>query len=78
MNIQFRQRPSFPGSHPPSIVSAMELNFRVRYGNGCDLHAITTGYLSCSNTSQASFPQPFLSPCTSLRYSPLHPQNYTM
>ena len=30
----FRQRPTFPGGHPPSIISAKELNFRVRNGNG--------------------------------------------
>ena len=39
----FRQRSIFPGSHPPSIVDAKELNFRVRYGNGWSLLAITTG-----------------------------------
>ena len=40
----FRQCPIFPGSCPPSIVSAEELNFRVRDGNGWDLLAIITGY----------------------------------
>ena len=34
----------FPGSRPPSIVSAIELNFRVRDGNGWDLKAIDTDY----------------------------------
>ena len=40
----FRQRSIFPGSCPPSIVDAKELNYRVRYGNGWDLLAMTTGY----------------------------------
>ena len=35
----------FPGSFPPSIVSASELNFRVRYGNGWTLAAINTNYV---------------------------------
>ena len=39
----FRQRSIFPGSCPPSIFDAKELNFRVRYGNGWDLLAMTTG-----------------------------------
>ena len=34
-----------PGSLPPSIISAKELNFCVRYGNRCDLLAIATAYL---------------------------------
>ena len=43
-NNQFiRQRPTFPGSYPPSIISAKELNFRVRDGNGCVLFAIAAG-----------------------------------
>ena len=42
-----RQRPTFPGSLPPSIISAKELNFCVRYGNRCDLLAIVTGFLAC-------------------------------
>ena len=37
-----RRRPTFPGSCPPSIISAKELNFRVRDGNGCVLFAIIT------------------------------------
>ena len=36
------RRPTFPGSFPPSIISAEELNFRVRDGNGCVLFAIAT------------------------------------
>src|SRR3954449_4779662 len=27
---------------PPTTIGAKELNFRVRYGNGCDLFAIAT------------------------------------
>ena len=34
--------PTFPGSRPPSIMGASELNFRVRNGNGWDLTAIDT------------------------------------
>ena len=36
----------FPGSFPPSIFSASELNFRVRYGNGWTLAAINTNCLA--------------------------------
>ncbi len=39
-----RRRPTFPGGLPPSIISAEELNFRVRDGNGCVLFAIVTEY----------------------------------
>ena len=35
----------FPGGFPPSIFSATELNFRVRYGNGWTLGAINTNFL---------------------------------
>ena len=34
--------PIFPGSRPPSIVGAHELNFCVRYGNRWTLMAINT------------------------------------
>jgi len=34
------QLPTFPGN--PSIIGSSELNYRVRYGNGCDLTDITT------------------------------------
>ena len=37
-----RRRPIFPGSHPPSIVGAKELNCCVRDGNRCSLLAIAT------------------------------------
>ena len=38
--------PIFPGSHPPSIVGANELNFCVRDGNRWTLAAINTNYLN--------------------------------
>ena len=38
------QRPTFPGSFPPSIIGAKELNFCVRDGNRCDLLAIVTRF----------------------------------
>ena len=37
--------PIFPGSHPPSIVGAHELNFCVRDGNRWTLMTINTNYL---------------------------------
>ena len=51
--LEKRQRPTFPGSLPPSIISAKELNFCVRYGNRCDLLAIVTAY-SCSSFHPAT------------------------
>ena len=39
---------TFPGSLPPSIISAKELNFCVRDGNRCVLFAIITRYHSVS------------------------------
>ena len=36
--------PIFPGRYQPSIVSASELNCRVRDGNGCTLTAISTNF----------------------------------
>ena len=41
-----RQRSTLPGSHPPSTIDAIELNFCVRYGNRWILNAITTGFFS--------------------------------
>ena len=41
--LKTRRQPIFPGSRPPSIVGATELNFRVRNGNGWVLCAIITG-----------------------------------
>ena len=46
--------PIFPGSHPPSIVGACELNFCVRDGNRWNLSVIATGngsyFVSLSRT----------------------------
>ena len=39
-----RRLPNFPGSFPPSIFSAGELNFCVRDGNGWTLALISTNY----------------------------------
>ena len=39
-----RQRPTFPGSHPPSIIGAEELNYCVRDGNRCNIFAIATRF----------------------------------
>ena len=39
--------PIFPGSCPPSIFGASELNFRVRDGNGWTLTAISTNFVTC-------------------------------
>ena len=38
--------PIFPGSRPPSIVGASELNFCVRDGNRWTLSAINTNYIN--------------------------------
>ena len=66
--IHNRQRPAFPGSRPPGIIGADELNFCVRDGNRCDLIAIVTGYslyntktgITCSNMHSWK-------PCSSIR-----------
>ena len=34
------QCPTLTGTHVPTTIGAEKLNFRVRYGNGCDLLAI--------------------------------------
>ena len=39
---KFRRRPTFPHSHPCSIIGAAGLNFCVRDGNRCDPCAIAT------------------------------------
>ena len=36
------QRPTLTGTRVPTTIGAEKLNFRVRYGNGCDLLAIAT------------------------------------
>ena len=43
--LKNRQRPTFPGSFPPSIIGAKELNYCVRDGNRCNILAIVTGFL---------------------------------
>ena len=37
-----RRRPTLPGERSPSTIGAGGLNFRVRYGNGCDPTAMAT------------------------------------
>ena len=44
MGPKNRRRPTFPGSFPPSIIGAKELNYCVRDGNRCNLNAIVTRY----------------------------------
>ena len=39
------RRPTLTGGEPPTTIGAEKLNFRVRYGNGCDLLAIVTRLL---------------------------------
>jgi hypothetical protein len=39
------QRPTLTGAFAPTTIGAEKLNFRVRYGNGCDLLAITARLL---------------------------------
>ena len=51
----FRRRPTFPGSCPPSIISAKKLNYCVRNGNRCDLLAIATEYMSITLRCVDSF-----------------------
>ena len=48
------QRPTFPGSRPPSIISATELNFCVRDGYRCSLRAIVTRF-SCFALFHSSY-----------------------
>ena len=40
------QRPTLTGGEPPTTIGAEKLNFRVRYGNGCDLLAIAARLLN--------------------------------
>ena len=44
--VLYRHRSIFPGRRQPSIFDTDELNFCVRYGNRCDLIAISTGFQS--------------------------------
>ena len=43
--------PIFPSSRPPSIFGTIELNFRVRYGNGWTLNVIDTNFKRLSPLS---------------------------
>ena len=47
---KLRQRPTLPQNFSCSTIGSMELNGRVRDGNGCDLHDIATakGYRACA------------------------------
>ena len=47
------RRPTLTGGEPPTTIGAEKLNFRVRYGNGCDLLAIVTKLFYC----EGLFPQ---------------------
>ncbi len=47
--------PIFPGSRPPSIVGANELNFCVRDGNRWTLIAINTNYSITKASAFATF-----------------------
>ena len=49
----------FPGSRPPSIVSACELNFCVRDGNRWTLTAINTNYISAAAFAVTFFGDPY-------------------
>ena len=67
--FQMLALPIFPGSHPPSIVGACELNFCVRDGNRWTLTAINT------NSYGWRFPPSFIvkSPPASNRFILAHP-----
>ena len=49
-----QRRPIFPGGFPPSIVGIIELNYRVRNGNGCTLNNKVTDYRDKYRLSSAS------------------------
>ena len=40
------QRPTLTGAPAPTTIGAEKINFRVRYGNGCDLLALITRLFS--------------------------------
>ena len=42
LHITAWQRPTLTGTRVPTTIGAEKLNFRVRYGNGCDLLALIT------------------------------------
>ena len=51
--------PIFPGSPPPSIVGADELNYCVRYGNRWILIAINTDFCPFFQTNRETDRRPF-------------------
>ena len=51
----FQQLPTFPGSHPPSIIGVKELNFCVRHGNRWFLFAIATEFFLYAISQQHSY-----------------------
>src|SRR5262245_15403844 len=54
---EIRRRPTLPGSLLPSTIGAGGLNFRVRYGNGCDPSAMATE-ICCQLRSAPLAPAP--------------------
>ena len=62
--------PIFPGSRPPSIVGANELNFCVRDGNRWTLIAINTNYVDANFVLLASVT--LLSHCSEISLTTLH------
>ena len=50
-----RHRPIFPSGFPLSIFGAVELNYRVRDGNGWTLNAINTDYMINRYTAYTFF-----------------------
>ena len=45
------QRPTLTGAPAPTTIGAEKLNFRVRYGNGCDLLALITRLIKLRDRS---------------------------
>jgi hypothetical protein len=59
---------------PPTTIGAEELNFRVRYGNGCDLFAIITrpSFFDKHRISSSVLSLRYSRMCNTLRSSKLH------
>jgi hypothetical protein len=55
---EIRRRPTLPGSLLPSTIGAGGLNFRVRYGNGCDPSAMATENLLSNSGPRYLAPAP--------------------
>jgi hypothetical protein len=55
---EIRRRPTLPGSLLPSTIGAGGLNFRVRYGNGCDPSAMATENLLSNSGPRHRAPAP--------------------